>query len=87
MQPDPIAMQARDRIGDIATLSIHTNCLIAAFRALLATHPEPEKVRAAHDQLIAQMLAHPAFLDDSGCGAVLRDVTETLFQPLVRLDT
>ena len=87
MQTDPNAAAARNRLGHELVLSTHLTGLMAAVRAILATHPEPERVRAVFNQLIGQMLSHPGFLADRDQGIVLRDLAATLFQPPVRLDT
>lgn len=85
MKTDPIAQAARDRLEPTLVLANHLYCLTNAVRALLATHPEPEKVRAVFDQLLGQMLAHHVSLDDSDRGIVLRDYAATLFQPPVEI--
>jgi|JI81AbrownRNA_FD_contig_61_180643_length_504_multi_1_in_0_out_0_1 hypothetical protein len=85
MQTDPVAAAARSRLGATMTISTHLYGLTSAVRALIATHPEPERMRQVFDQLIGQMLAHPAFLSDPDQGIVLRDFAATLFQPPVEL--
>jgi hypothetical protein len=85
MQTNPAAQDARTRLGATAMLAIQMYGLTAAVRALLATHPQPEKARAVFDQLLGQMLAHPGFLVDQDQGIVLRDFAATLFQPSVQL--
>ena len=85
MKTDPIAQAARTRLGATLTIAVQMYGLTAAVRALLQSHPEPEKVRALFDQLLGQMLAHPGFLADPDQGVVLRDMTATLFQPSVEI--
>lgn len=85
MKTDPIAQAARDRLGPTLVLANHLYCLTNAVRALLETHPEPEKVRTVFDQLHGQMLAHHGMYDDPDRGIVIRDFAATLFQPPVEL--
>lgn len=85
MQTNPDAHEARTSLGASIATTIQLYGLTAAVRALLATHPEPEKSRAVFDQLLDQMLAHPGFLADLDQGVILRDFAATLFQPPVVL--
>ncbi|WP_428827388.1 hypothetical protein ACLIKD_04815 [Azonexus sp. IMCC34842] len=85
MQTDPIAAAARDRLGATVTIATQLYGLTAAVRALITTHPEPEKMHAVFDQLIGQMFAYPGFLAAPDQGVVLRDFAATLFQPPVEL--
>lgn len=85
MKTDPVAAAARSRLGATMTISTHLYCLTSAVRALIATHPEPERLRHVFDQLIGQMLAHPGFLSDSDQGIVLRDFAAALFQSPVEI--
>lgn len=79
------AAAARMRTEAIEVLSIHLNGLTAVVRALIHTHPNRAAARAACDQLIGQMLAHPGYLVDSDYGIILRDYVETVFQLPVEL--
>lgn len=85
MEQNKEAVEARARLGATMVLSIQLNTLTVAVRALIDTHPDRDLVREKLDQLIGQMLAHPAFLSDQDQGIVLRDFVETLFQPPVEL--
>jgi hypothetical protein len=85
MKKDDEAAAARSRIGHELVQSTHLYGLLAAVRALIATHPDQDKVRQAFDQLIGQMLASPGFLVNTDFGVVLRDFSETVFQPPVEL--
>ena len=89
MPQDQNAKAARARLDTVVVLSIQITGLAAAVRAILATHPEPDRVRAVFDQLfdqwLGQMLAHPGFLAEQDKGVVLRDFAASLFQPPVVL--
>ncbi len=85
MQNNLAAKEARSRLGHELTVATHLYGVTVAVRALISTHPEPEKLRTAFDQLIGQMLSHPGFLENPDQGIVLRDMAETLFQPPVVL--
>lgn len=87
MQTDPAAKEARDRLGPELTSAIHLYTLTSAVRALLAAHPEPERVRSTFDFLHAQILAHQVFLLEEDMKIVANDMAETIFQPPVELDT
>lgn len=67
------------------TISTHLYGLTSAVRALIATHPDPERMRQVFEQLIDQMLGNPGFLSDPDLGIVLRDFATTLFQPRVEV--
>jgi len=86
MKSSKEAQAAQKNLGATLLLSVHLYGLTAAVRAILATHPEPEKVRAVFDQLLGQMLTHPGFLAEQDQGIVIRDFAATLFQPPVELD-
>lgn len=86
MKNNPEAEEARLRLGAEMLLSVHLYTLSAAFRALLANHPNPELVRQLMDQLTFQMQCHPGFLSNPDCSIVLKDFVETLFQPPEALD-
>lgn len=81
------AREAIGRMGNIDALATQIAAAQCAIRAMIATHPEPEKVRAVYDQLVGQLMAIPAIAADSDKMLVLRDLTETLFRPPVVLDT
>lgn len=85
MEHDKDAAAARSRLGVEAVLANHLYCLTAAVRALIATHPDGDRMRLVFDQLVGQMLAQPGFLDDPDKGVVLRNFAEVLFQPPVEL--
>lgn len=86
MKPDPNAQAAMARLGSELVVANHLYALTAAVRALLATHPEPERVKAVFDLLLGQMLTHQGNLSNPDAGIVLRDFTATLFQPPVEID-
>lgn len=79
------AALARSRLEAVEVVSLHLNGLIAVVRAMVHTHPEPNKVREACDQLIGQMLANPAYLKNPDYGVILRSFEESVFQPPVEL--
>lgn len=81
------ALEATGRIGDQMTLALQIASLHAAVKAMLATHPEPDRVRAVYDQLLGQFIASPAVAGFPDHALVLRDLTATLFAPPVVLDT
>lgn len=85
MQTNQVAATAISRLGATMTISTHLYGLTSAVRALIATHPEPERIRKVFEQLIDQMLVDQAFLSDPDLGIVLRDFAATLFQPRVEL--
>ncbi|NKF21548.1 hypothetical protein [Solimonas marina] len=74
---------------DEALLLVSTQLygLTAVVRAMIATHPQPEKVRLLFDQLLMQMLADPVYLGDKKNAQALREFGEAVFQPSLRLDT
>lgn len=80
------AIEAVGRIGDTMTLGLQVASLHAAVKAILAAHPEPERVRAAYDQLLGQFIASPAVAGHPDRAIVMRDLTATLFSPPVVLD-
>jgi len=70
----------------IEFLALQETVLCCAFRALLANHPEPQKVRATFDQLLGQIQASPAVAGSSqGQSEAVRSFAATLFQPPVTL--
>ena len=87
MQSSPEAVAARERLDAVEVVAIQLYGLTQAVRALLGTHPEPDRARTVFDQLLGQMLAHPAFLGETDKAIVLKDFSATLFQPPVSLDT
>lgn len=88
MKPEQkAAREAISRMGNTDALATQIAAAQCAIRALIAAHPEPEKVRAVYDQLIGQLMATLALAHDPDKNLVLRDLTETLFRPPASLDT
>jgi hypothetical protein len=81
------AQEAVRRLGSTLAIATQTSAMLCAVRALLAAHPNPSSVRTIYDQLIGQLMATPGVVDDPDQMAVLRDLTNTLFRPPVKLDT
>ena len=79
MQIDSAAQAARTRLGP-QVLGITDTILGAAVRAIIAAHPEPEKVRHYFDQYLGQMLAGRPFLGNPDAGIVARDFAASIFQ-------
>src|SRR5687767_8939889 len=67
-----IAQEAKDRLGGFAVQSIYLYGMMAAVRALIATHPDPDALRSSYDRFVGQMMAQPGFLVDRDRGIVLR---------------
>jgi hypothetical protein len=67
-------------------LAAQVSALALALRAVIATHPEPERIRAVFDQLAAQVQAHPGFLGAQiGQANALRSMAEMLFRPPIAI--
>lgn len=71
-------------LSPVESIAYKAAVLECAVRALIATHPEPDKLRQAFQSLIAQVQAHragvpPAHLD------FIRQSAELLFAPPVEL--
>jgi hypothetical protein len=66
-------------------VAIQVTALSAAVRALIATHPEPDRVRAVFDQLLGQMQANPAYLGHPEKQNLLKSLAELLFRPPIEL--
>lgn len=80
------AREALSRLGNPTALAIQIAALMSLGRALLATHPDKDAVRAVYDQFMGQLMAQPGIVDDPDQMTVLRDLTNTIFQPSVQLD-
>lgn len=87
MQTDFTAQEARSRLGPQVSTAIQLYTLASVVRALIAAHPEPERVRSIFDFLHAQTLAYPAYLLEEDIKIVANDMAATLFQTPVNLDT
>lgn len=81
------AVEAVGRIGDAWTVNLQIAVLQAAVRAMVVTHPEPEKFRAYFNQVLGQFMASQAVAGYPDRSVVLRDLTASLFEPPVELDT
>lgn len=63
----------------LETIQLHV--LWAAVKAIIATHPEPEKVRTVFDQLIGQSTANLIIQGEPlEAFTVVRDLTTGLFE-------
>ena len=88
MTPDQkAARDAAARLTGAEVLTLQSVICFSAVRAMVATHPEPEKMRAIYDQLIGQFIASPAVVGKPGKSFIIRDLTATLFEPPIELDT
>lgn len=70
----------------LLSVSAQTMATAAMLRALYTHHPEQEKIKATFEFLIAQNLAHQACLDNPNMAKMLRDMSEILTRPPMRLD-
>jgi hypothetical protein len=71
---------ARAALHPIELQQVQINALATGFRALMAIHPHPDRVRQVFDQLAGQQEASWGFLQNPNLGVVFRDLAETLFQ-------
>lgn len=81
---------ARDAVARLDPMEVHNIQMLALFsavRALIAVHPQSEKVRGVYDQLTAQVIASPFVMGQPDKAIILRDISATLFAPAVKLDT
>ena len=86
MSIDPKEVDAaRLRLGP-QVIGINDNIFGILVRALLATHPEPEKVRHKFDMLFGQLLATPPYIGNQDARLVAHDLVETAFRPPKTLD-
>lgn len=81
------AIEAVGRIGDAWTVNLQIAVLQAAVRAMAVTHPEPDKFRGYYNQVMGQFMASQAVAGYPDRALVLRDLTASLFEPPVALDT
>lgn len=56
-----------------------------AIRALILTHPDPEKVKQFYDQLYDQAILNKLTLDNPKIKEILFLATEKLFQPIQKI--
>lgn len=75
-----------ERLVGLHALLVRSVVVECAVRALIADHPNPERVRVIFDQLVSQVQALRAG-DAPEFQAAAREAAETLFRPAVRLDT
>lgn len=81
---------ASDAVARLHPMEVHNIQILVALsavRALIAAHPQPEKVRDIYEQLITQAIASPFVMGQPDKAIVLRDISATLFAPAVQLDT
>lgn len=74
-------------IGAMDSLALQVTVLRLAVRALLAHHPEPDSVRTTLDQLLAQLQAVPALLENPPLAAHLRRFARDSLAPTPSPDT
>lgn len=79
-------MDTEARLDPTVVVATQLYGLTSAVRALIATHPEPDRLRQVFDQLLGQMLAHPGMVLNPEQGIVLREMAEVLFRSPVALD-
>ena len=75
------AAAARERIGPEATLTIQLSALTNVVRAMMLTHPEPDRLQAVFDHLTAAMQAQAGYMAERDHQTVLRDFVETVLFP------
>ena len=77
----PTPMNTTDRSDGIELTMIHLSVIAFAVEALIATHPEPAKLRDVFDQLFAQFQVGIATSGAANLAAakVMREFSEKIF--------
>ena len=60
---------------------------VTAIKAMIATHPNPGKLKDAFDQLLGQLQASPGVMGNPEYAAFIRQMAGDLFAPPALIDT
>jgi hypothetical protein len=60
---------------------------VMAIKAIIATHPNPEKLKDAFDQLLVQFQTKPGVMGNPEYAAFIRQMAGDLFAPTALIDT